>query len=323
MMKLLSVIKNALLLLVVLAASGNSQTRKPVCALLPFQNKSTFVSDSWRLEREIPLAFSDSLINSGLFEIIEMSLVEMTLEEFHVRPYTALTPELLTKIASTLQADYLIFGQILNFELGRTTIGDPMMAGFESYKAEMTVAFSIFNRVDGVIFDSYSCRSEISQKDLGVTFVGRPSKNYVSFDELDEMKFNSSEFKATILGAGLKDLVGRFVSQVLKQIPGADASQISVNKEDFFEAMIVLRRNDEVYFNAGFAEKVSAASEYAVYTQGDSIIHPESGRMLGFTDKPIGKLKVILVKDNHLSLARIMEEVETIKVKDKVWIEKK
>lgn len=321
-MKLHSVVTYSLWVLAALAANGYAQTGKPVCALLSFQNKSNLENKNWRLEWDIPLAFGDSLKNSGNYQVIDLALVEDVLAENQIRPYTAFTPELLSKLATALGADYLIFGQVLVFELGRTTIGDPMMAGFESYKAEMEVAFSIFNPINGAISDSYSCRSEISQKDLGLTFVGRPSKNYVSFDELDEMKFNSPEFRATILGAGLKYLTGRFFSQVLKQIPVADSSQITLNKQDFFEALIVLRRNDEVYFNAGFAENVSAASVYAVYTRGDSIIHPVSGDMLGYADKPIGAVKVILVKDNHLSLARIIEEAEPIKVKDKVWIEK-
>ena len=299
-----------------------AQTAKPICAFLPFQNKSGFENKNWKLERDIPQVFSDSLLKSGLYQVTNLSRVEDFLAVKKIRSYQYTKPEILNAVASSVKADYLIIGEIKLFDLNRMNIGDPMFGGFESYKSEMEVSFSIYNRLDGTISDSYSCKSEISQKDLGLTFVGRPSKNYVSFEDLDKMEFNSPQFKNTILGAGLNDLVTSFFNQLTKLIPVEQAQNTIKRNDEFFEALIVFKRENEVYFNAGFAEKVNVGGVYQVYTKGEKIYHPISGQMLGYTDKLIGKVKVSIVKDNHLSLAKIIEEIEPIKIKDKIRIEK-
>lgn len=299
-----------------------AQVTKPTIAFLPFENKSGFDNTNWQLEKEIPLAFSDSLRNSGLYQTIDFQLLNDVLADKNVRPYHYKKPEILNEIASALEADFLIFGVIALFELNRTNIGDPLLGGFESYNSEMEVTFLIYNRLAGTISAKHSCRSEAKEKDLGLTFVGRPSKNYVSFEALDKMKFNSPEFRQTILGASFNELVASFFNQLTDLVPVEDAQNCLNKKDTFIEAMIVFKRGDEVYFNAGTAEKVSVGGIYPVYTLGDSIIHPVTGQLLGFADKLIGQVKVSVVKDNHLSLAKIIEETEPIKTKDKVWIEK-
>lgn len=299
-----------------------AQSRKPVCAFLPFQNTSDFKNEKWEIERGIPRAFSDSLINSGLFQVISLSRVEDLLTEQNIQTNDYKNPELLQKVSTALGADHLIFGEINLFDLSRTNIGDPMLGGFESYSVVMEASFSLYNRLAGTISGAYSIQSEVKEKDLGVTFVGRPSKNYISFRDLDKMAFNSSDFNKTILGAGLQALVAKFYEQMIELIPVEQKRDELDEANEFVEAMIVFKRDNEVYLNAGVAEKVRVGKVYPVYSKGEKILHPDSGELLGYTDKYVGKVKVQIVKDNHLSMAEIIEEIEPIKTKDTVRIEK-
>jgi len=60
-----------------------------------------------------------------------------------------------------------------------------------------------------------------------------------------------------------------------------------------------------------------------LYTRGEELKDPTSGKMLGYADKKIGKIKVMQVRDAHLSLAKIIEGEGKIKAKDTVRIRKR
>ena len=192
---------------------------------------------------------------------------------------------------------------------------------------QIKINFFIYNRIDGTKTDYFIASSEIQRKDLGINLVGKPSAYYVSFEALDTLEFNSPEFNQTIVGEALKELTGNFVDKFIELIPTESREKAGEaifysQLENYREAAIVFTRDDEVYLNAGSADKVQEGEVLEVFTKGDQIADPETGKVLGFADKFVAKIKVILVKDQHLSIAKIIEQLEPIKVKDKVRIRK-
>jgi len=314
-----------LALLILVNADVLPQQKRPVCALLPFKNKSGFDNNNWDIGKGIPTVFSDSLKKLGKYQIIEPIKIDEYSKSNKIRSYQYDQEEVLNQLATELKIDHFVIGLIDEFSLSRVNVGSFLVGGYESYKTQVKINFFIFNRIDSIKTDNYVCSSEVQKKDLGINLVGRPSENYVSFEALDTLEFNSPEFNQTIIGEALKELTADFVGKFIKLVQVESVSEPEdltrvFDPEKYKEAAIVFRRDDEVYLNAGSTDRIREGEVLKVFTEGDQITDPETGQVLGFTDKFVGKITVIIVKDKHLSIAKIIEQLEPIKVKDKVRI---
>ena len=315
-----------ILLLICVENVGFSQQKTPVCSFFPFKNRSDFDNKNWDIANDLPGIFADSLIKLGRHHLIDTAKFDAYLKENKIRSYQYEKEELLAKITEDLNIDYLVGGQINEFGLSRINVGSFLVGGYESYKAKMKISFFVYDHVNHRKTENYTCSSEVNKKDLGLALIGKPSEHYVSFQELDKMKFNSYEFNKTIMGEALKQLTEEFVTKFIELIPGYVVETVkdtSISFDNYLEARIVFKREEDVYINAGRAEKVSEGDILSVYTKGEPITDPDSGQVLGYADKFIGKIKVMIVKDNHLSLAKIVEQIEPFEVKDSVRIWKR
>lgn len=300
-----------------------SQPEIPVCAFLPFKNKSGFESKNWDIVNDIPNVLADSLFKSGKYQIVEQREINEYLRENKIRSYQYENLNVLNQITTALKIDYLIMGQINQFGLSRVNVGSFLVGGYESYQAEIEVNFFVYNHLDSTRTENYISASEIKRRDLGLKLIGKPSEHYVNFEELDKLEFNSPEFKRTIVGEALKELTGDFVYKFTELFSVASIKEHNSSSsisEAYSEATIVFMRNDEIYLNVGTQDKINVGEILNVYTKGEPISDPNSNQILGYADKLIGKIKILIVKDNHLSIAKILEQYEPIKVKDKVRI---
>ncbi len=312
-----------LLFLIISATNLVAQLTIPVCAFLPLKDKSGFENKNWDIANGIPIALADSLDKLGKYQTIGLPVINDFLKEQNIRSNQLHKLEALNCITTELKIDYLIIGQINIFSLSRMNVGSFLLGGYETYKAEMEISIFVYSHHDSTRSEEFLCSSEIRRRDLGFKLIGKPSEQYLNFDDLDELKFNSPEFKQTIMGEALAELIGDFVSKFTQLFP-VDSIEESKNEnletETYSEATIVFVREDEVYLNAGRAEKIAVGEILNVYTRGEAISDPDSTQVIGYADRLIGKIRVIMVKDNHLSVARIIEQLEPIKVKDKVRV---
>jgi putative lipoic acid-binding regulatory protein len=303
-----------------------AQQNAPVCAFLPFKNKSGFDNKNWDLVHDIPEVFADSLNKLKRHQFVQLETVDIYLKEQKIRSYKYEKKEILKQIAKEIEVDFFIIGQIDEFGLSRINLGSFMLGGYQSYNAVMKVSFFIYDYKNDIKTENYTCSSDVKQKDIGISLIGRPSKHYVSFEELDELEFNSTRFKQTIMGQALRELTDDFVTKFIEIVPG-DSTEKGKEKtpeiEEFKEVTIVFIRENEIYLNAGSSDRLKEGDVLAVYTKGEPITDPATGEILGYADKLIGKIKVMAIKDNHLSLAKTIEQLEPIKVKDKVRIRKR
>lgn len=313
-------------ILIWLGSDLASQQKVPVCAFLPFDNRSGFDNKNWDIVTGIPEILADSLLKSMRYQIIELDIVNAYLTEQKVRSYQYDNLNVLNRMATDLKIDYLIQGQINKFGLSRVNVSSFLVGGYESYRAEMEIEFFVYDRVNNIKTESYTCSSEIKRKDLGLKLIGKPSEHYVNFDELDKLEFNSPEFKMTIVGEALKELTADFVYKFMELYPvhlSGGTTPLDTKIETYDEATIVFIRDNEIYLNAGTAEKINVGEILRVYKKDEPIFGPDSSQAIGYADKLIGTIKITIVKDNHLSVAEVVEQFEPIKVKDKVRIRKR
>ena len=321
--------KYALILALLILTSTDALTQQnvPVCGFLPFSNKSGFDNKNWDIRMDIPGIFADSLKRTGKYQIKKLSEIDEYLELKKIRSYQYEKEEILNRLANDLKLYYLIAGKIDQFNLSRVNIGSFLVGGYESYKVEIKVSFFVYHRQQDTKTDYFIISSDVQQKDIGINLVGRPSPHYVSFAALDTLEFDSPAFNQTIMGEAIKELTADFAAKFFELVPvaGTVESEMpppSLEPGTFKEATIVFVRENEIYINAGKGDNVHEGDVLNVYTQGEPIMDPASEQVLGYADKYIGKIKVIMVKDIHLSIARIIDPIEPIKVKDKVRIRK-
>ena len=159
---------NSLLILFIIIIYFNPaafcQQEMPVCAFFPFKNKSGFNNKNWDIVNGIPDGFVDSLIKLGKHQIIELSKIDDYLRENKIRSYQYERPEILDRIADEINIDYLIVGQIDEFGLSRINVGNFLVGGYESYKAEIKISFFVYDHINKIKTENHTCSSEIKKR---------------------------------------------------------------------------------------------------------------------------------------------------------------
>ncbi len=293
-------------------------------AILPLIDKTDFKHKKWNLTNDFAKAFIDTLEKNGAHLVANLATVDSFLKQHSIRSYKYDNEATLKNIAHHLKVDYVIVGTIQQFSLSRVNLGNPMLGGYESYECTMSVEFFVYDDAENIKTESRTCLSVVNQKELGLTLLLKPSDKYLNFERLDEIEFASPEFKNSIFGIALKKLKGEFVHHLSQLLPDYFTKTASQNQDDenYFEAQIVFIRNGDVYVNVGSSDNVHEGDVLPVYAEGEEITDPDSGEILGYSDKYIGKIKILKVKDRHLSLAKTIETIEEIRTKNTVRIKK-
>ena len=288
-------------------------------AILPFINKCGFSNDNWNISKGIASVLADSLSFVSGIKVVNMEEITNIIyaSDISSRKYKNLNH--LNQLANKLSCDKLIVGNITKFSISRFNAGNPILAGYESYKAEIETNYKVYETKSGTLSEEETCKAEITNRNLGVTLLGKPSENRVDYADLDSMKFGSEEFFGTIIGQAVLALRSEFISRVINHF----SIEQSENFDEYGEASVILVQGPNLYLNAGKYEKVYVGDILPVYTRGEELKDPKTGKVLGYADKKIGKIQITQVRDAHLSLAKILDGEGEIKAKDTVRIRKR
>lgn len=153
--------------------------------------------------------------------------------------------------------------------------------------------------------------------------------------ELNEIQFASAEYDRTLFGVvtnetlvkvvlALRDNVGpNFITpwepkpataEQEKQNPSATSSGPVKGKVQYVDN----ENPDKIYVNIGSDRGIAINQEFAVFTKGRPIRDIDTGEILTYVPKPIGTLAVSEILTGKVSVFRVVEIAEPLKIGDVV-----
>ena len=219
------------------SSGGDEAAYRPWVAVLPFEDDSGFRDGVWDLVREVPRMLS--------FEMEEVTA-------WHVVPFAAVeevagggkprwTDEELRRVGGILQAEVLARGTLLDYNMERLHVGDPLIGGYKSYKGVAEMEVHLIRVADLGRIGSAHSRQETIDRGLGLDLLGKPRKQDYQFANLGEMAYGSEEFRSTAIGQAtveaMDDLVEKAVPLVRPtgiRIGSTTPEILSVSGEEMF-----------------------------------------------------------------------------------------
>jgi hypothetical protein len=304
-------------LLVAVWAPAHAQTAATFL-VLPFRDASGFGGDHWDIAHNLPRALSDTLTAVPGYGSLPPAQAERIFATLPRRWRSTTIPPELRQVAEEYGARYAVVGTITEFAISRFDVGSPMLAGYGSYRVKIQVQFKAVDLRSGTDLAKRTAAADVKNRQLGLTLLGKSAGEGIDYDALDEMEFDSEQFRQTLAGQAMHELKADFVSKLRAVVP-ADEDEIRA-RAPFHEAKVVLVREREVYLAAGEEDGVQPGDEFDVYTTGEELRDPDNNVLLGHADKRVGKIRIEAVRDQHLSLAVIVEGAGAIRLKDRVRI---
>lgn len=277
-------------------------------AFIPFDNFSGF-KGKWNLSFEIPRYLGDFIFKLYGVEIISVDTVNALSKEIGRGFKDAF---LFSELKHRFEIDHVIGGKILTFKVSRFMTGFPLMAGYESYSAEVEIEIEIFNPLTGEREVIFGVAGEVKERGLGLTLLGKPTEGYSEFYSLDFLKFGSVEFNQTIVGEVMKKVgmefalrLKRYLPQITEypEMPTTEISGATELKTTIIEGMIMhIGKQGLVYVNLGSGDGIVSGMPLFVFEN----------------DKKISALEVVDVIDKHFSSCKIINSTRELRKGDKV-----
>ncbi|MFC1683013.1 hypothetical protein ACFL0G_02230 [Candidatus Zixiibacteriota bacterium] len=277
-------------------------------AVLPFEDNSGF-KGHWDLGAGIPLMLAARLNQIEGYSVAVEDSCAILLEPCPEEP----GPGDLTAMFDTLRVGYVICGTVEEYGIGRFGIASPAVGGYQSYRAKAEVDFSLWER--DAVAPRFEGRAigELKQRGLGLTLWGKPSEQMEEFEILDQLAFGSEDFMNSIAGKAVDSLMTDLVNQIVSALPPRNDLSSEIG-----QAVVLTVEDEQIYLNRGLDDGIKVGDEFDVYTQGEELRDPESGQLLGHSDRRVGRIRVSFIKAAHLSRCEVIEGSGNIAVGDMV-----
>jgi hypothetical protein len=306
--------------------------QKPVCAtlvvflvipllaarigLLPFTNESKY-KGKWKLEHDVPAYIGNSIKKT--YNVVPFDSIQAFIKKQRITPSNLNMPDRQRQVASRFNADFLIRGRIEEFHVRKIIMGEGKYGGLKNYLAKMKLKIKVYSFNQNAVI--YSHEISIEKKDnLTAINLGKLSKDEALFDKLRTEPFGSKTFDESIAGKMMKACCDR-VHDVILKLPEPVARK-GEDKKLIKVAKIVDITETDIYINAGFDDEVEIGDAFRVFTEGDSIRDPDTGKFLGMSERYVGKITIEFIKASHFSRARAVQQNEPFRPGDRVRIEK-
>ena len=232
---------------------------RPWIAVLPMADDSGFEEDVWDLENDVPRLLSEVMARSVAWHVVPYGAV---MEVVSGHPGRWEDGEL-RRIGSILQADLVLVGTLLEYNLGRLHLGDPLVGGYKSYTGVADAELTVLDAAELSQVGSIHARDETVDRDLGLDLMGRPRKQDIGFFALDQMVYGSEEFRRTALGQATIKVMEELLQQLAGLILPRAIQTVSGQPE------ILSVFGDEIYVNVGSENGVHRGYRFAVYPGED------------------------------------------------------
>jgi len=228
---------------------------KKVLAVLDFEGND-------KLEGKVDLKMSDmlttALVKTGRYEIVERNKIEKVLNEQQLGLSGIVDVTSAAEFGKLLGAEYVVFGSITS-----ATRKDIDKFGYILVQIEVSIDVRAVNTSTGKILLSESsdgiCESKIVQTADGVVVSGA-------------IDYNSAYAKAS------RDAV--------------DKVSLKISKLSPLIGFVVSTSNEEITIDVGEERGVNKYSSFVVFRIGNEIIHPATGKHLGWEKEILCEIRI-------------------------------
>ena len=281
------------------SAGDDVESYRPWIAVLPFEDDSGFREGVWDLADEVPRMLSSEMEAATAWRVVPFAVVE------HVAggggpPWTDAE---LGRIGGVLLAEVLARGVLLDYNMERLHVGDPLIGGYKSYKGLSEMEVQLIRVADLTRIGSAHSRQEVIDRGLGLDLLGKPRRQDYQFANLGETVYGSEEFRSTAIGQAtvqsMEDLLQK-AAQLVR--PGV--------RIDSGPAQILSVSGSEIYINIG--------SENGVHPGYRFSVSPAAGRQDLDLDRPIAVVEVREIIGNRVSRVEALSGSGGIGVGDRI-----
>ena len=241
------------------------ESKKPWIAVLPMKDVSGFREGVWDIENELPALLTEELGSQDVWRSVPYDAVRQVAGG--ARDHWP--DEELLRVAAMLRADILLKGTVLDYNMERLHVGDPLLAGYKSFSGIAELELTAMRGGDLSTIGSLYSKKETTDRNIGLDLFGKPREQDFQFVNLDKMVFGSDDFRATPIGeATFRALVE--VADKLSELilPG----NIRLGSEP---AEILSVYGDEIFINLGSENAVHRGYRFEVYPGPERAIEEE------------------------------------------------
>ncbi len=260
----------------------------PWIAVLPMVDNSGFEEGVYDLSNDVPRLLSTQMGKFAAWHVIPYEAVAQVAGEAPDRWADAD----LRQIGTQLEADILMVGTLLEYNLARLHLGDPQVGGYKAYTGLAEAELNVLDATELSRLGLVHARQETVDRDLGLDLLGRPRKQDYGFFTLGEMAYGGEDFLRTALGQATLTMMEDLIQQQARLLQPR-AIEAHAGKPHVLSVF-----GDEIYINVGSENGVHRRYRFAVFS-GESQQDAEP-------EERIGIIEVVEVVSSRVSSAQII-----------------
>ncbi len=288
-------------------ASEHENGKKVRVAVARFGATDRFaqVYGGWDIGGGLSAQLVTELIDTGQVIVVERAILSQIMREQELSASKLVTKETAAQVGQLLGVDYLIVGQVTEFE--QKAIGGGGRAGFftrflPKVSAEFTAAHV---GIDLRIIDTST--GEILRSHRAV---GRAWEKAVAIDlSFPTLSFGGDAFHKTPLGKATRKVIGESLQFVLGAVQERLSSYAS------WIGKVIHVDEQSIYVNAGTLAQVQIGDRLSVFSIKQVLTDPETNQVVGLIEEAVGELVVTTAKEKF-STARIVNATKIPKKGD-------
>jgi hypothetical protein len=228
---------------------------RPWVAVLPFRNESGFRDGVWDLRHAPADLLAGEMARSTAWRVVPY----LAVYEVVGKPPKRWRDEDLRQIAQALEADMLLTVDLLDYNMERLQVGDPLIGGYKSYKGLAEFEAHLIRGDDlGRVGNAHALKETVD-RGLGLDLLGKPREQDEQFINLAGMDYGSDEFRGTAIGQATLTAMDALIQQ-LAQLVRPQGIQVTSGA-----AQILSVFGEEVFINIGSENGVQRGYRFNVY----------------------------------------------------------
>lgn len=266
----------ALALCLVASPLAIAQSKKATIAVAPFDlHQGVRAKPNVHIETDtLTQKFVGSLVRTRKFDVVERSKIDTLLEEMKLGQSGLMDPTRAAQMGKALGADYFVLGEITIFEYTAKRIQAP-------HGQQWALDEELRLHIDMRIVNTNTTKVTAAETGTAV-YKGRTKTRA-------KPELNNPPSKVA-LDQIQRDVVAALVIKVINAV--------------YPVKIIGVNANGVVSINRGEGGGIAVGEEFDVFTEGEELVDPDTGEVLGSEETKIGRIRVeqILAKFSKCSI---------------------